>query len=171
MRPRRSAHVRCVKDHPARLSSRAAIPTRVATTRVVLVRERAPIHPDPIRNSAEVFRLLGEAARTWDRERFITLILDGKNRVVAIDEVAVGTATAALVHPRELLKTVLLANGIAIVLVHNHPSGDPTPSEEDLILTRRIKAAAELMGIRLLDHVVLGDGRFRSLAEDGQLCS
>jgi len=74
------------------------------------------------------------------------------------------------VHPREVLKTVLLANGVSIVLVHNHPSGDPTPSEEDLALTRRLKAAAELMGIRLLDHVVLGDGRFRSLAEDGQLC-
>jgi DNA repair protein RadC len=132
---------------------------------VVLVRECAPIFPDPIRNSAEIFRLLGEAARTWDRERFLTVILDGKNRVIAIDEVAVGTVTAALVHPREVLKTVLLANGVAILLIHNHPSGDPTPSEEDLALTRRIKAAAELMGIRFLDHVVLGDGCFRSLAE------
>lgn len=170
MRPRRSAHARCVGAHPARPSSRAAIPTRVATTRVVLIRERTPICPDPIRDTAGVFRFLGEEARTWDRERFLTLILDGKNRVIAIDEVAVGTVTAALVHPREVLKTVLLANGVSIILVHNHPSGDPTPSEEDLVLTRRIKAAAELMGIRLLDHVVLGDGRFRSLAEDGQLC-
>ncbi len=170
MRLRRSAHVRCVRDQPSRLSSQAAIPTRVATTRVVLVRERAQIFPDPIQNSAEVFRLLGAEARTWERERFLTLILDGKNRIVAIDEVAVGTATAALVHPREILKTVILANGVSIVLVHNHPSGDPTPSKEDLALTRRIKAAAELMGIMLLDHVVLGYGRFRSLAEDGQLC-
>jgi DNA repair protein RadC len=170
MRPRRSAHARCVRDQPARLSNIAAFSTRVATTRVVLVRDGAPIFPDPIRTSAEVFRLLGEEARTWDRERFLTVILDGKNRVVGIDEVAVGTATAALVHPREVLKTVLLANGVSIILVHNHPSGDPTPSEEDVALTRRIKAAAELMGIRFLDHVVLGDGRFRSLAEGEQLC-
>lgn len=170
MRPPRSAHARCVRDRPVRRGNPAAFPTRVATTRVVLVRDSAPIFPDPIRTSADIFRLLGEAARTWDRERFLTVILDGKNRVIALDEVAVGTATAALVHPSEVLKTVLLANGVAIVLVHNHPSGDPTPSEEDLALTRRIKAAAELMGIRFLDHIVLGDGRFRSLAEAGQLC-
>jgi DNA repair protein RadC len=144
---------------------------RVATTRLVLIREGGPICPDPIRDTAGIFRLLGAEARTWDRERFITVILDGKNRVIAIDEVAVGTATAALVHPHEVLKTVLLANGVSIVLVHNHPSGDPTPSEEDLALTRRLKAAAELMGIRFLDHVVLGDGRFRSLAREVRLCS
>lgn len=171
MRPRRSAHARCVRDRPVWRGHPDAIPRSVATTRVVLVRDCAPVFPDPVRDSAGVYRLLCSAARTWDRERFLTLILDGKNRVVAIDEVAVGTATAALVHPREILKTVLLANGVSIILVHNHPSGDPTPSEEDLALTRRIKAAAELMGIRFLDHVVLGDGCFRSLVEDGRLRS
>ena len=169
MRPRRSANARCVMDHRARASSRAPIPTTAVTTRVVLTRAAVPLCPDPIRDSSAVFRLLGEEARTWDREHFLTVILDGKNRIIAIDEVAVGTVTAALVHPREVLKTVLLANGVSIVLVHNHPSGDPTPSEEDLALTRRIKAAAELMGIRFLDHVVLGDGCFRSLVEDAQL--
>jgi len=170
MRPRLSATGRCAMRHRGRGASRAPNPTTVVTTRVVLQRIAAPLCPRPIRDSSAVFRLLGDEARTWDREHFLTLILDGKNRVIAIDEVAVGTATAALVHPREVLKTVLLANGVSIILVHNHPSGDPTPSEEDVAITERIKAAAELMGIRLLDHVVLGDGHFRSLARDGWRC-
>ncbi len=170
MRSRRSAAGRCSLRHPARGLSRAPSPTTVVTTRVVLQRAAAPLCPNPIRDSSAVFQLLGEEARTWDREHFLTVILDGKNRAIAIDEVAVGTATAALVHPREVLNTVLLVNGVSIVLVHNHPSGDPTPSEEDVALTERIEAAAELMGIRFLDHVVLGDGNFRSLARDGRRC-
>lgn len=72
-------------------------------------------------------------------------------------------------HPREVLKPFILANGASFLVAHNHPSGDPTPSPEDISLTRRLKAAAELMGIPLVDHLVLGRGRYRSLADAGQL--
>ena len=151
-----------------RRARRVALP-RVATVRVALVRERGPAYPDPIRSAADVYRLLGPAARTWDRERFLTVILDAKNRVIGVDEVAVGTLSAALVHPRELFKAILLANAAAFVVCHGHPSGDCAPSAEDEALTRRLKSAAELMGIPLLDHVVLGNDQFYSFAEEGRL--
>lgn len=152
-----------------RRARRVALP-RVATVRVALVRERGPAYPDePITNAIDVYRLLGPAARTWDREHFISIVLDGKHRAVAIDEVAIGSATAALVHPREVLKAAVLANGVSIIVAHNHPSGDCTPSAEDEALTRRLKSAAELMGIPLLDHVVLGHDQFYSFAEEGRL--
>lgn len=144
-------------------------PTTVATVRIALLRERGPVYAEPIQSAADVQRLLSPVARTWDRERFLSIILDGKSRVIGIDEVSVGTVSAALVHPREVLKAVILASGVSIIIVHNHPSGDPCPSEDDRCLTQRLGSAYELMGIRLLDHVVLGDGRFFSFAEKGQL--
>ncbi len=156
-------------EYTRRRRTRSKSSTSVATVRIALIRERGPVYADPIRNAADIDRLLGPAARAWDREHFISVILDGKSRVVAVDEVAVGTVTAALVHPREVLKAVILTNGVSLILVHNHPSGDPAPSGEDVALTRRLKAASELMGIRLLDHIVLGDSRFYSFSGEGQL--
>jgi DNA repair protein RadC len=87
--------------------------------------------------------------------------------VIGFNLVAIGTLTSALVHPREVFKAAILANAAAIILVHNHPSGDPEPSAEDRALTSRLKEAGEILGIRILDHVVIGDGRFRSLASEG----
>ncbi len=104
-----------------------------------------------------------------DREQFLAVILDGRNQVIGFNLVAVGTLTSALVHPREVFKAAILANAVAIILVHNHPSGDPEPSAEDRALTGRLKEAGEIIGIRILDHVVIGDGRFRSLSEEGLL--
>lgn len=141
----------------------------VATVRVQLVDDQRQPQAAPIRSAADVFRLLGPSARSWDREHFVTVLLDGKGRVIGVDEVSVGTVTAALVHPREILKTLILANAVSFIVAHNHPSGDPTPSNEDVALTRRLKAAGELMGIRLLDHVVIGEGRFHSMQEAGQV--
>lgn len=77
--------------------------------------------------------------------------------------------SAALVHPREVFKAAILANAAALILVHNHPSGDPEPSAEDRAITERLKQAGELLGIRVLDHVVIGDDKFRSFAEEGLL--
>ena len=84
--------------------------------------------------------------------------------------VAIGSLTAALVHPREVFKPAILSNAAAVVLAHCHPSGDPTPSAEDLALTKRLCEAGDLLGIRVLDHLVLGhEGAYRSLADEGQL--
>ena len=104
-----------------------------------------------------------------DREQFLAVMLDGRNAVAGFNVVSIGTLTTALVHPREVFKAAILANAAAIVLIHNHPSGDPEPSAEDRVLTERLRNAADMMGIKLLDHVIIGDGRFRSLAEDGIL--
>ena len=83
---------------------------------------------------------------------------------------SLGALTAALVHPREVLKPAILGNAAAMILVHNHPSGDPAPSGEDLALTRRLCEASELVGIRVLDHIIIGhDGAYRSLADEGRL--
>ena len=96
--------------------------------------------------------------------------MDGKNRASGINLVSLGSLTAALVHPREILKAAIAGSAAAVVLVHNHPSGDPTPSAEDLALTRRLCQAGDLVGIKVLDHIVLGDGgSFRSLADEGLL--
>lgn len=142
---------------------------KAATVQVKLVRSRRTTPREPIRVPDDIWRLLGPAARTWDREHFLTVILDGKSRVLGVDEVSVGSLTATLVHPREVLKALILANGASFISVHNHPSGDPTPSREDLALTKRLKSAAELIGIPLIDHVILGIHRFHSMATAGEL--
>jgi DNA repair protein RadC len=127
--------------------------------------EESPFYMTPVRGPADIFKMLGTEARTWDRERFLSVLVDGRHKVIGIDEVSTGTLTASLVHPREIFKAAILANAGAIVLVHNHPSGDPTPSAEDREITARLKQVAEIVGIPILDHVVLGEVRFYSFAE------
>jgi DNA repair protein RadC len=102
-------------------------------------------------------------------EQFGLLMLDTRHRVLRTSVLTVGTLDCASVQPREVFRQALLASAAAVVLFHNHPSGDPQPSAEDVDLTRRIVAAGDLMGIRVVDHVVLGDGRYCSLKESGYL--
>ena len=105
-----------------------------------------------------------------DREHFVILLLDTKNRVIASPTVSVGTLTSSLVHPREVFKPAVRVSAASMVLVHNHPSGDPKPSEDDLSVTKRLKNAGDIFGIEVLDHVIIGDaGRFFSMKEKGQL--
>ena len=114
----------------------------------------------------EVFRqFLGEQ---MDREHLALLCLDTKHRPAAIQIVAVGTLDSVLIHPREVFKTALLANAASIICAHWHPSGDPAPSPEDLKITYRLMQVGELMGIKLLDHLILGaDGYYLSMKESG----
>ena len=103
-----------------------------------------------------------------DREQFHVVLLDGRNRVQGEVRVSEGSLTAALVHPREVFAPAVRAAAAALVLVHNHPSGDPTPSAEDVVLTERLRQAGDIVGIRVLDHVVIGQGRFVSMAEEAR---
>ena len=137
--------------------------------RIELVRDSEELDAHLIRSARDVWSLLRHEIEVWDRERFLTLLLDGRHRTIGLEEVSVGTATASLVHPREIFKALVLANATAFILVHNHPSGTPDPSAEDREVTKRIKAASELMGIRLLDHIVIGCEGFYSFAEAGEL--
>jgi DNA repair protein RadC len=103
------------------------------------------------------------------KEMFITLHLDGKNRIICMDLVSIGSLNQSIVHPREVFKTALLSNAAAIILVHQHPTGDPSPSSEDLSITKRLKEAGEIMGIKVLDHIIVGDGEYLSFVEHGLL--
>lgn len=98
-------------------------------------------------------------------EVFAILCLTTKHRVIAYHEVSRGTLDSALAHPREVFKAALLANAAAIIAAHNHPSGDPTPSPDDVALTRRLAEAGEVIGIPVLDHIIVGDGRYYSFKE------
>jgi DNA repair protein RadC len=100
-------------------------------------------------------------------EVFIVLCLTTKCHVIAYHEVGRGTLDTVLVNPREVFKAAVLANAAAIVVAHNHPSGDPTPSPDDMDVTRRLAAAGGVLGIAVLDHIIVGDGRYYSFKEGG----
>jgi DNA repair protein RadC len=100
-------------------------------------------------------------------EQFGVLLFDTKNQVLRTRVLSVGTLDASIVHPREVFREAVAANAASIVLFHNHPSGDPEPSDDDIQLTRRFVAAGMLMGITVIDHIILGDVRYCSLREKG----
>jgi len=101
------------------------------------------------------------------KEHFIAIHLDIKNKVLCLDEVSVGSLNASIVHPREVYKSALLSSAASVLFVHNHPSGDTTPSREDIDLTKRLKNAGDLLGIRVLDHVIVGSEHYLSFADQG----
>lgn len=102
-----------------------------------------------------------------DREVFGILWLNTKNRVTALEISSIGSLNASIVHPREVFKSGILHNACSFVCFHNHPSGDPSPSPEDIRITTRLKECGDLLGINFMDHIVLGEDRFISLKEQG----
>jgi DNA repair protein RadC len=104
-----------------------------------------------------------------DRENFVVLVLDARRKCVGKQIVSVGTLSASLVHPREVFKPAIMLNAAGIVVAHNHPSGDPTPSAEDRDATRRLQKAGELLGIPVMDHVIVAGEKFFSFRETGIL--
>jgi len=103
------------------------------------------------------------------KEYFMILLLDGKNRILREVQISEGSLNQSIVHPREVFSPAVRESAAAIILVHNHPTGDPTPSREDTEITRRLKEAGELMGVRVLDHIIIGDGSFVSFVARGML--
>lgn len=143
---------------------------RVPIVAVQLVRERT--YSAPIRTIAspqDAYQLLREWLEPRDRECFALLLMDTRHKVLGMHIVSIGTLNASLVHPREVYKPAILANASAVLLAHNHPSGDPAPSQEDLALTSRLKQVGELLGIPVLDHLIIGENTFVSLKERGLL--
>jgi DNA repair protein RadC len=121
-----------------------------------------------ISSPADVDRLLRGRIANLDRENFVVVLLNTKNEVIETSAVSVGTLSASLVHPREVFKPAVRASAASVILAHNHPSGKVEPSKEDREVTRRLGEAAEILGIEVLDHVIVGDGYF-SLKEHGML--
>jgi DNA repair protein RadC len=122
--------------------------------------------PRYLNSPADVYQFLKELGNE-DRERFLAVFLDIKNAVTGVEEVSTGTVSCSLVHPREIFKAAILSNPQGIILAHNHPSGDPKPSSEDINLTKRLIKASKLLGIDILDHVIIGYNQYKSLKQDG----
>lgn len=122
-----------------------------------------------INGASDVFALVGDVLASLAQEVFVILLLTTRHRVREVAVVSTGTLDASLVHPRDVFRRAIKGNAAALVVVHNHPSGDPEPSPEDVALTRRLVAAGSVLAIPVLDHVIVGEGRWVSLAERGLL--
>jgi len=125
--------------------------------------------PKPVRGPDDVVALIGKKLRGETREHFLVLLLNARHECTAVETVSIGSLNASIVHPREVFRPAVLAASASIIVAHNHPSGDPEPSEEDLSITRRLVQVGELLGIALLDHVVIASRGVVSLRERGAL--
>ncbi|MBI2124479.1 DNA repair protein RadC [Candidatus Pacearchaeota archaeon] len=136
--------------------------------RVQLVRDSNNVKGPKIKKPEDVYELV-EHLRESDREQFLTICLNTRNDVLSIETTAIGTMTANLVHPREVFKTAILQNAAGIIIAHNHPSGDPEPSDDDIKITNRLKECSKILEIELLDHVIVGSSSFKSLKGEGKM--
>lgn len=118
---------------------------------------------------AQIFDYFHHELRDARTEQFLVLLLDGKNRISRKVAISHGSLNQSIVHPREVFAPAVRESAAAVLFVHNHPTGDPTPSQEDREITRRLREAGELLGIRVLDHVIIGDGSYYSFVESGAL--
>ncbi|MDO4540693.1 MAG: DNA repair protein RadC [Syntrophomonadaceae bacterium] len=122
---------------------------------------------DIIGSPADVAALVMEEMRNYDREHFRVLYLDRKGGLLEMTDISVGGLHNSIVHPREVFKTAIKRSANAVIAVHNHPSGNPEPSREDIAVSLRLREAGELLGIRLEDHIVIGDKQYVSMKEKG----
>lgn len=121
----------------------------------------------PVKCPKDVADLLMEDMRYLKKEHMKLILLNIKCNLISIEEISVGSLNASIVHPREVFNPAIRKSSASIIMVHNHPSGDPTPSSEDKAITVRINEAGKLIGIELADHIIIGDGRFVSMKEKG----
>lgn len=142
---------------------------RIEVVSLRMVREKPSLlYPNRvIRSPKDAVHLFQQFIGDFDRECFSILCLNTKNEPTAIHQVSSGSLNASIVHPRETFKLAILANSASIIACHNHPSGQPDPSPEDIQLTERLRDSGCLLGIELLDHLILGDGTFCSMKERG----
>lgn len=155
------------RDLLAHATSAAPVPESSSYTVVSLQRRRRRPRAC-IQGPADILQVVGKTLAKADREHFLVVLLSTKNHVLAVELVSLGSLSASIVHPREVFKPAIVQSAAAVAFVHNHPSGDTTPSPEDIELTRRLARAGELLGIRVLDHVIVGDD-YTSLRELGHV--
>ena len=123
----------------------------------------------PLHSAEDVYQHFRENLGREKREFFYVVLLNNKNRKMREVKVSEGSLTASLVHPREVFNPVIRESAAGVIFVHNHPSGDPAPSPEDIDITKRLKEVGDVMGVRVLDHVVIGHDRYFSFNERGML--
>ena len=143
---------------------------RINLVSIKMVKEASFLYQTrTISSPYDAYEMIKDQLQDLDREQFIIACLNTKNEPTNITVVSVGSLNKAIVHPREVFKTAILSNAASIMAFHNHPSGETTPSQQDIQLTNRLYEAGELLGIKLLDHLIIGDGTFTSLKEKGYL--
>ena len=141
---------------------------RLPRYRVSLIREGScTTECKIIRTPEDVFSIIAPEYDNAAVEKVHMLALDTKNKVIGVFVISTGSLNASIIHPRDVFQRAILSNAASIILVHNHPSGDPTPSSEDIALTRSLVDAGKLMDLAVLDHVIVGDGSYASLKEKG----
>lgn len=158
------------QTHPADLRDHGL--KRTTLRRLAVLFEIAKRHGEeefipglPFRGSADIYSHFRERLAAETIEHFIAVLLDNKHRKIRDVEVARGSLTATIVHPRDVFARVMRDAAAAVIFVHNHPSGDATPSKEDLEITRRLREVGEIIGVRVLDHIVIGKGRYVSFVD------
>jgi len=122
---------------------------------------------ETVKTPQDVVALLRSRLRGKKKEYFLALLLDTRNQLIRVAEISVGSLDSSVVHPREVFKEAVSASAAAVIFAHNHPSGDPEASEDDINLTKRLVEAGEIMGIDVLDHIIIGDRRYLSLKREG----
>ncbi|HHW42616.1 MAG TPA: DNA repair protein RadC [Desulfotomaculum sp.] len=144
-------------------ATRLAAAFEIARRLAASLPEELPV----IRSPEDAAGVVMKEMRYLDREHFFALLLNTKNRVIARELISIGTLNSSTVHPRELFKSAIRRSAAAVILVHNHPSGDPEPSRQDQDVTRRLQEAGQIVGIEVLDHIIIGDGKFVSFKARG----
>ncbi|MFJ8065493.1 RadC family protein [Psychrobacillus sp. NPDC096426] len=143
---------------------------RVDIVSLRMVKESSLLYKDrSIRSPEDAYNLFKQFLGELDREYFVLMCLDVKNQPTVINVCHIGSLNASIVHPREIMKTAVLSNAASILVMHNHPSGRPKPSKEDIDVTKRLVEASRIIGIELIDHLVIGENSFVSLKEKGYL--
>ncbi len=120
-----------------------------------------------IKNPQSVVKAIRASIKDKAKEHFKLILLDTRNKIIGISTISIGTLNAGLVHPREIFKEAIIHNSASVVLAHNHPSGDPEPSDEDLTITKRLVKSGKILGIEVIDHIIIGKTNFSSFKERG----
>jgi len=143
---------------------------RVSIVSIKMIRESSVLYDGRKINTPDDAARLGRMfLEHLDREQMIVCCLDTKNQPISVNLVSIGTLNSSIVHPREIFKVAILSNASSIIIFHNHPSGDPSPSNEDINVTERINECGKILGIDLIDHIIIGFDGFYSLKEKGVL--
>ncbi len=144
----------------AQLMAVAELSKRISTLKIEKIKISSP---------SDAAVLLMEEMRYYKKEYFKIILLDTKNNIKKVSEISVGSLNSSIVHPREVFSEAVVNSASSIILVHNHPSGESEPSHEDIVLTNRLDECGKILGIKVLDHIIIGDGVFYSFKEEGLL--
>lgn len=144
----------------AQLKAVAELSKRISTLKIEKIKISSP---------SDAAVVMMEEMRYYKKEYFKIILLDTKNNIKKVSEISVGSLNSSIVHPREVFSEAVVNSASSIILVHNHPSGEAEPSHEDIVLTNRLDECGEILGIKILDHIIIGDGVFYSFKEEGLL--